>query len=100
MEGYLFPDTYRFYRDSSPEEIIEKMLENMSEKLTPDLREEIVRQKKTLFEIITVASIIEREVHDEEDRALVSSVIWNRLAIDMPFQITLETSARSSSSCT
>lgn len=87
LEGYLFPDTYRIFRDSTPEEIIEKILENMDKKLTPDLREEIARQKKSVFAIITIASLIEKEVRTDEDRAVVSGILWKRLERNMPLQI-------------
>ncbi|KKU70384.1 MAG: Aminodeoxychorismate lyase [Parcubacteria group bacterium GW2011_GWA2_47_21] len=87
FEGYLFPDTYRIFRNSEPREIIEKMLENMDEKLTPDLREEIVRQKKSIFSIITIASLIEKEVRIDEDRAIVSGIFWKRLERGMPLQV-------------
>jgi len=87
LEGYLFPDTYRIFRDSTPKEIIEKMLNNMSQKLTPDLRAEIARQKKSVFSIITVASLIEKEVRTDEDRAIVSGILWKRLERGMPLQV-------------
>ena len=87
LEGYLFPDTYRIYTGEKLEVIAEKMLENFNHKLTPELREEISRQKKTIFEIITIASLIEKEVVSDEDRALVSGILWKRLGIDMPLQV-------------
>lgn len=87
LEGYLFPDTYRVFRDSTPSEIIGKMLENLDKKLTPDLREEIARQKKTIFEIVIIASLIEKEVRSEEDRAIVSGILWKRLSRNIPLQI-------------
>lgn len=87
FEGYLFPDTYRIFRDSKPQEIIEKMLENLNKKLTPDLREEIARQKKSIFSIITIASLIEKEVRTDEDRAVVSGILWKRIEREMPLQV-------------
>jgi len=87
LEGYLFPDTYRIFRDSTPEEIIEKMLQNMDQKLAPDLRAEIARQKKSVFSVITIASLIEKEVRTDEDRAIVSGILWKRLERGMPLQV-------------
>ncbi len=87
FEGYLFPDTYRIFRDSEPREIIEKMLENTDKKLTSDLREEIARQKKSIFSIVTIASLIEKEVRTDEDRAIVSDILWKRLDRGIPLQI-------------
>lgn len=79
LEGYLFPDTYRIYRDSSAQNLIKKMLVNFSEKLTPDLREEIKKQDKTIFEVITLASIIQKEVANDSDMKKVAGVYLNRL---------------------
>lgn len=87
FEGYLFPDTYRIFRDSSAREIIEKMLENMDKKLTPDLREETARQKKSVFAIMTIASLIEKEVRTDDDRAVVSGILWKRIERGMPLQV-------------
>ncbi len=87
LEGYLFPDTYRIYRTASAEEIIQKMLQNFGKKLSSDLQKEIKNQDKTIFEIITMASLIEKEVATDEDRALVSGILWKRIAKDIPLQV-------------
>lgn len=87
LEGYLFPDTYRIFKNSKPESIIIKMLQNFDKKLTPDLRKEIARQNKTIFDIVTMASLLEKEVPNYEDRAIVSGILWKRLKIGMPLQV-------------
>lgn len=87
MEGYLFPDTYELPQNVTLEQFIQKMLANFDEKLTPDLRTEISRQKKSIFEIITMASLLEREVKTIEDKKLVSGILWKRLAEGMPLQV-------------
>lgn len=87
LEGYLFPDTYRIFVGSSAEEIIVKMLENFGKKVAPELRQEVFRQKKTLYEIVTMASLIEKEVAADEDRAIVSGILWKRLKIGIPLQV-------------
>ncbi|MFA6394104.1 MAG: endolytic transglycosylase MltG [Patescibacteria group bacterium] len=79
LEGYLFPDTYRIFKNSSAEEIVVKMLNNFDGKLTPELRAEIARQKKSIHEIITMASLIEKEVRKPEDMKIVSGIFWNRI---------------------
>ena len=56
LEGYLFPDTYRIFKNSDSYDIIRKMLANFNAKLTPELRQEIVKQKKSFFEVLTLAS--------------------------------------------
>ncbi|HQB51022.1 MAG TPA: endolytic transglycosylase MltG [bacterium] len=79
LEGYLFPDTYRFRASSSPEEIIEKMLNNFDSKLTTKMREDIKQQGKTIYQIITMASLIEKEVRSTKDMKMVSGIFWNRI---------------------
>ncbi|MEA2098023.1 MAG: endolytic transglycosylase MltG [Patescibacteria group bacterium] len=81
LQGYYFPDTYKYYSDSSIEEIASKMLNNFDLKLTDDLRAEIKSQNRTIFEVIILASIIEKEVGDSKDMKNVSSVFLNRLEI-------------------
>ncbi len=91
IEGYLFPDTYRIYKefpneflegkDSDyvmAEHIIKKMLENFDQKLSAEMRAEIAEAKKTIFEVITMASIIEKEARGE-DLAMVADVFWRRI---------------------
>ncbi len=79
LEGYLFPDTYRVYEDADIEDIVEKMLNNFGKKVDDNLRNEIKKQNKTVFEIVTMASIIEKEVRNEEDMKIVSGIFWNRI---------------------
>jgi len=97
LEGYLFPDTY--YIDpvfptavknaSLPklEKIVKIMLENFDKKLTPELRKEIETQGKKIFEIVTMASMLEKEVRTLEDKKLVSGILWRRLEVGMPLQV-------------
>ncbi len=87
LEGFLFPDTYQFSFGFSGEEAAKKMQDNFEKKMTEDLREEIERQGKTIFEIVTMASLIEKEVRTLEDKKLVSGILWKRLAINMPLQV-------------
>ena len=86
MEGFLFPDTYFLKQDTEAEIIIKKMLDNFDEKLSTELREEISSQGKTVYEVITMASLIEKEVRIEEDRKIVGGVFWNRLEIGQALQ--------------
>lgn len=79
LEGYLFPDTYFLPQKFNAEDITKKILANFDNRLTPDLREEIKKQGKSLEDIITMASIIEREVSNEEDKKVVSGIFWNRI---------------------
>jgi len=87
LEGYLFPDTYEVKLGESAEEIIRKMLKNFDRKITPDLREEIKKQNKTIFEILILASLLEKEVKTKEDKELVAGILWKRLENKMPLQV-------------
>ncbi|MBI3458735.1 endolytic transglycosylase MltG, partial [Candidatus Azambacteria bacterium] len=86
-EGYLFPDTYRIFKDESLKYLIEKIFNNLDSKLTVDLRNEIRSQGKTIFEIITMASIIEKEVKTPDDKKIVAGILWKRLSVNMPLQV-------------
>lgn len=86
LEGFLFPDTYKIFPDSKADDIIRKTLDNFDKKLTPAMRAEIKRQKKTAYEIVTMASIIEKEVRTAEDMKIVSGLFWNRIGYGMPLQ--------------
>ncbi|MDD5554985.1 MAG: endolytic transglycosylase MltG [Patescibacteria group bacterium] len=79
LEGYLFPDTYRVFKDATLDDIVLKMLNNFDKKLTPEMRADIKKQDKTIYEIVTMASIIEKEVRNEEDMKIVSGIFWDRI---------------------
>ncbi|MCX6759541.1 MAG: endolytic transglycosylase MltG [Candidatus Nealsonbacteria bacterium] len=79
LEGYLFPDTYEIRKNESLENIVKKMLSNFDRKLTSDLKEEIKRQQKSIFEIVTMASILEKEVRTVEDKKIVSGIFWKKI---------------------
>lgn len=86
LEGYLFPDTYRIFKDATTEEIIFKMLSNFDRKLTPEMRAELLRQKKTIYEVITMASVIEKEVKSAADMKIVSGIFWDRIKNGQPLE--------------
>ena len=86
LEGYLFPDTYRVYRDASAEDIIRLLLRTLEDKLTPELREEIARRGKTIHEVLTLASIVEKEVPSDTDRKMVADIFLKRLAAGIALQ--------------
>ncbi len=86
LEGYLFPDTYRVFKNSTEEEIIKKMLDNFERKFTPKMRIDIKAQDKSIFEIITLASIIEKEVRTPEDMKMVADIFYKRLEAGIALQ--------------
>ena len=107
LEGYLFPDTYEFFVNDTPENVLAKLLDNFEAKVDEELlaqidtlnasltekmraagfsEEEIAANQMDLHRVITVASLIEKEAAAESERATVASVIYNRLCSnDYPY---------------
>ena len=84
VEGFLFPDSYIFSRNiSSAEEMIYEMVRNFSAHLTPDLTNGFERQGLTVYQAVTLASMVERESVREEEQARIASVYLNRFKIGM-----------------
>lgn len=79
LEGYLFPDTYEFYLNDSPENVLNKILRNTSAKLTGEYSIRAQELGYTLDEIISLAAIIQEESYSAESMKLISSVLYNRL---------------------
>lgn len=79
LEGYLFPDTYEFYVDADPNYVFKKFLENFDEKWEDEFDTRAAKLGYTRDEIITIASIIQKEAADASQMKIVSSVIHNRL---------------------
>lgn len=86
LEGYLFPDTYDIYADSTPEEILDKLLTRYYEVYTGEWVSRAEELDMTRDQVMTLASIIEREASDPEDFAKVSAVFHNRLAKGMKLE--------------
>jgi UPF0755 protein len=78
MEGYLFPDTYQFYCGEDATKVVKKFLSNFNTKMDADIMKQVEASDYSLDQIITVASLIEKET-DGTDRAKIASVIYNRL---------------------
>jgi UPF0755 protein len=87
LEGFLFPDTYRIFNNATAEDIIKKMLDNFAGKITGKMQEEIAKSGKIFFEIITMASIIEKEVNKSDDMKIVSGLLWKRISIGQALQV-------------
>ena len=79
-EGYLFPDTYEFYTESSPRSVIAKFIDNFNNKFTAEYYERAQELGMTLEEVITLASVIQSEAAYMDDMEKVSSAFHNRLA--------------------
>ena len=80
LEGFLFPDTYELYQDATPQDLIEKMLTNFDNRIE-NLKGDIEERDENIFEIVTLASIVQKEVQTEEDMKGVAGVYFNRLYI-------------------
>ncbi len=78
LEGYLFPETYQFYLNANSKDIIKILLNQTNKVLTP-YKDQIESSNYTAHEILTMASIIEKEANSKEDRKQVSQVIYTRL---------------------
>ena len=83
LEGYLYPDTYEFYLLSKPEDVIGKFLRNTEAKLTVADRQKAQELGYTMDQILTIASMIEKETADYSMMPDIASVIYNRLNIKM-----------------
>ena len=85
-EGYLYPDTYYFLENARPEEIIRTMRDNFNKKLIT-IENELKAFGKPLEEIITMASLVEKETYADENRKIVAGILWKRIADEMPLQV-------------
>ncbi|AIQ12057.1 aminodeoxychorismate lyase [Paenibacillus durus] len=81
LEGYMFPETYELVKDSTPQQIVEKMMEELQKRLDSisGWQTRLKDRGLTLHELLTVASLVEREVVVDSERPLVAGVIYNRL---------------------
>jgi len=87
LEGYLFPDTYRFFKDAILSDVVSKMIDNLSNKLISDLKTAIKNSSYGTYEILTMASLIEKEIPKDSDRSIVAGILWKRLKAGVPLQV-------------
>ena len=83
LEGYLFPDTYRLPKDVTAADAVARMLANFDRRVTPAMRDKLAAQKRTLFQAVTLASIVERESAVAQERPVIAGVYSNRLKTGM-----------------
>ena len=85
LEGYLFPNTYRFFENDEPETIVRKFLDDFDYRFNEDMHEKLENIKRntgldlSIRDVVIIASMIEKESADMEENYLISSVIFNRL---------------------
>jgi UPF0755 protein len=87
LEGFLFPDTYLFQPGTTALDVIQQMLTTFDEKLPPDYGASVAARGLTLYQAVTIASLIEREAAVDDERPVIASVILNRLVIGQPLEI-------------
>ena len=85
-EGFLFPDTYNVESDIEIDEILKLMAGNFDDRLTPTMRVTAEKMGLSVYDLITLASLVEREVRFPEDRPIVAQVLLKRLKLNMPLQ--------------
>ena len=86
VEGFLFPATYSFEADATAEDILKAMTDEFDRRITPEMRERAKKEDLSIYDLTILASLVEREVRFEEDRAKVAQVFFKRLKINMPLQ--------------
>lgn len=85
-EGYLFPDTYVIHSDVSAEGIMKMMAEDFDTRLTPALRQQAAAKGLSIHDLVTLASLVEKEARYDEDRPIIAQVFFKRLQMGMPLQ--------------
>jgi UPF0755 protein len=84
LEGYLFPDTYSLPRRATADQLVARMVASFDKALTPQLRQDAAARGLGVRELVTLASIVERETGNDAERPLVAAVYSNRLRFGMP----------------
>jgi UPF0755 protein len=87
LEGYLFPDTYFFSINQNEADIVAMLTRTLNDKWTQEMEDQLIKMNRTKHEILTIASLIEREAYNDDERATIAGVIYNRLDVGMLLQI-------------
>ena len=86
LEGYLFPETYSFPRQAKARDVIKAMVDGLHRVWSADLQEQAARMKLSLHQVLTLASVIEKETGSKDERELIAAVFHNRLRKKIPLQ--------------
>src|SRR3989338_2424649 len=86
-EGYLFPDTYLMPKGATEQQIVTIMKNTFKKKVTSDIRKAAVEQGLTVDELVTLASLVEKEGKSYEEKRMIAGILLNRLRIGMPLQV-------------
>jgi UPF0755 protein len=82
LEGFLFPETYRLPENGSASDLVGRMLATFDERVTPEIRAAAANRGLSVYDLVTLASIVEREAVLDEERPLIAGVYFNRLEAD------------------
>lgn len=86
-EGYLYPDTYLFPREATASAVVNRLTQTFATKFSEAFADEISQSEYSLEQLVTLASLIERETRSAAERPGVAGVMYNRLSVGMPLQI-------------
>lgn len=86
LEGYLFPETYAVPRKADPSKLVRQMVGGFERALTPEMRAAAAARQMSVRQMVTLASIVEKETARAEERPMVAAVYANRLRLGMPLQ--------------
>ena len=86
-EGYLYPDTYLIPKEASEEVVTDLLKKTFNERVVPLYEQSVMKNDYSLHEVLTLASLVEREARTPEDKRMVAGILLNRLELDMPLQI-------------
>ncbi|MBM7614707.1 endolytic transglycosylase MltG [Alkaliphilus hydrothermalis] len=87
LEGYLYPDTYHFTMNNTPADVVNRLAKTMEDIFTAEYQERAKELNLSIHEVLTIASLIEREAYNDEEKSIISGVIYNRIKKKMPLQI-------------
>ena len=87
LEGFIFPNTYDFYQGEQASSVINKFLEALHYRLTAEMIQRYQQRGQTFREVVTIASMIEKEAANDDERKTIASVIYNRIEAGMTLGI-------------
>jgi UPF0755 protein len=87
LEGYLFPDTYLIAKNATPDQIARQMTDRFRQELPPDARKLARRRKLSLPQVVTLASLVERECGVDAERPIIAGIYYKRIRRGMPLQV-------------
>ncbi len=79
LQGFLFPDTYRYFVGATAEAVVKKMLDNFAVKFTEKMERDLAANNRTVYDAVILASIIEKEAKSATDKKMVADIFWKRI---------------------